>query len=163
MTWSRRTALKSGLAVTVGALGASALEATPAGAATKRSFNVRLGPARHETVGKRVSQLRRRGDTTLTQADVLDSVGRVTGSFECSGVVTNPRRRNSRAHIPGIHTHVFRLPDGDVVGAGSPRTGALAGAYAVLGGTGRFAGCRGSYEIAESTGRGALVTFVLFD
>ena len=42
-----------------------------------------------------------------------------------------------------LELHTFKLRDGTIVGSGT--SGALDGEFAILGGTGRYAGARGTY------------------
>ena len=47
------------------------------------------------------------------------------------------------AHGERLELHTFKLHDGTIIGSGT--AGQLEGAFAILGGTGRFAGARGTY------------------
>ena len=42
-----------------------------------------------------------------------------------------------------LELHTFKLRDGTIIGSGT--SGALEGEFAILGGTGRYAGARGTY------------------
>ena len=53
-------------------------------------------------------------------------------------------------------THTFKLHDGSIFGAGI--AGGLDGSFAVLGGTGRYAGAQRTYTARQSTCRGSAVT-----
>ena len=83
-----------------------------------------------------------RGDRLTLRADLLDrpdgeAVGELHGtSFALHGAGTNvaPER---------LELHTFRLADGTIVGSGM--SGLLDGEFAILGGTGRYAGARGTY------------------
>ena len=59
-------------------------------------------------------------------------------------------------HGPGAHAsdterlelHTFKLHDGTIIGSGT--SGALEGEFAILGGTGRYAGARGTYVARQN-------------
>jgi hypothetical protein len=66
------------------------------------------------------------------------------------GVVTDGARSGSFRSVPlggGAHLHLFTFDDGMLIGLGR---GLSDGAYAIVGGTGRFAGLSGAY-VAQQT------------
>lgn len=125
-----------------GAAAASATTGTTAGPLTGRGESGRLvlSGQRFRTVrlGKQPGALPERDMVPATSGELLLEDGAL-GSF-------------SAAAVPGSQgrfvLHSFDLGDGLLLGMGS---GALAeGAYAVVGGTGRYAGAVGSYTAAQS-------------
>ena len=72
---------------------------------------------------------------------MLDKAGRPAGTFTSTGVVI---RSSVTGRAAVVEQHVFVLDDGTIAGAGQ-RSGE-AGVFAVTGGTGRYAGARGSYR-----------------
>jgi len=161
--WTRRTALKSGLGA-VGALGlASAATSTPAIAAPREETIVlRVERVSAGVAGRRRSERRSRGDHAHVEARLIDAQGRAVGSFAATGSVVGGSGRHSSSAIHTVCTHVFVLPAGQILGAGAGHSDRLHGTYAVIGGTGRYAGARGSYTIAGGRS-GDFVTIELAD
>jgi hypothetical protein len=59
----------------------------------------------------------------------------------------------SSPHAGAMEWHTLHLPGGTILGSGS--SGTEGGAFAVIGGTGRFANARGTYELRRLPEGGA--------
>ena len=73
-----------------------------------------------------------------------------TASAHTQGTVTGSGATGTFRSVPlggGAHLHLFTFDDGMLIGLGR---GLESGAYAIVGGTGRFAGLSGAY-VAEQT------------
>ena len=155
----RRTLLQRGLAAVGGALGLAALErkaqgesadASPPGAVTLKLYG-RLRQA-HNPAGAHV----------IRCGDLLDGPkGKPVGELYTNGFCLETPFGPHFLAASNIEFQTFKLPDGTLfgIGAAGPAVGGER-THAILGGTGRFAGARGSYvERAASSGpggRGAL-------
>jgi hypothetical protein len=134
---TRRGALARGLAVLGGLIG---LGASEAGAARASASLVLYG--RNVAGDSRGRSVPERGDRLTLRGELLDAHGRAIGELH-GAVLTlrGPGARDSDAERLELHT--FELRDGTIVGSGT--SGALEGEFAILGGTGRYAGARGTY------------------
>jgi hypothetical protein len=93
--------------------------------------------------GRRPGGLPQRGDRLTLRAELLDRPGgEPIGELHGAGFALH----GPGAHVDGaerLELHTFKLRDGTIVGSGSG--GTLTGEFAILGGTGRYAGVRGTY------------------
>ena len=143
---TRRGALGRGVALLGGLVGlGAATEATAAPpGATTLAFHVR--GLTHDRRG-----LRRRGDPLTLQGELLDRPGgRRVGELHAAAFTL---RGPGGAGPSELELHTLVLEDGTLVGSGTGDAGG--GAYAILGGTGRYAGARGSYAVRRSHEPGA--------
>ncbi len=141
---NRREILKAG----VGVLGAS----TGLGAGLKApgtdsepkpgALVLRLSgaDARAHVHGAQAARLPRPNDQLHVHGTIADTTGAPAGTFTATGVVVRTPFNNANAIV---EQHLFVLGDGTITGSGQ-RAG-TAGNFAVTGGTGRYAGARGSY------------------
>jgi hypothetical protein len=144
---TRRHALRRGLLAAGGLVGIGA--ARVAGA-SGRTGNLRLvaphldGPGRSHAAP---------GAQTASVADLFDRAGgRRVGEVHVAAVpVFGPGR--SAPDRGAMEWHTFHLDGGTIVGSGT--AGTEGGAFAVVGGTGRFANARGTYELRRLADRGA--------
>lgn len=95
------------------------------------------------------------GDGFVITGPVRDTAGNRAGRLQAHFVLTKPRRE--QAQVSGT----FILPDGHIVISGS-ETRANPDHFAIVGGTGRYTGARGTFRVTDSeTGTTAfLFTFL---
>jgi hypothetical protein len=94
--------------------------------------------------GQRPGALPHRGDRLTLRAELLDDPdGDPVGELHGAGFALNGP--GAHAETERLELHTFRLRDGTIVGSGT--SGPLAGEFAILGGTGRYAGARGTYRV----------------
>ena len=142
---TRRTVLSRGLAVVAGALGASvlganvALGAKQAGAPPALALFVR--DVRFRAADSKAGAAHERRAPASPHGALVDAAGQAVGSFS-AGVLAGSGG--------GISVQRFNLADGTIIGMGS---GGLQGAeYAIVGGTGRYAGATGTYTTQLAAG-----------
>lgn len=164
---NRRTLLQRGLVILAGALGLEAMEAgassrepvVPAGGETLRFYARRWQNHAHGTGPGELPVWTGRMDR---QGNLLDAPnGKKTGEFyaTCFGQASSFGGRASKS--PSIELHTFRLGADSVFGMGScGLVGDSQERHAVVGGTGRFAGAKGTYVVNHSGG-GEYVEIVL--
>jgi hypothetical protein len=148
---TRRTVLTRGLAVAAGALGASvigtgvAMGAIPAAEPATLTLFVR--DVRFRASAAKSGALHEARTPASPHGTLVDATGQAVGSF-AAGVLAGSGG--------GLAVQRFTLTNGTLLGMGS---GGLQGAeYAIVGGTGRYAGARGSYTtelISGARGRDA--------
>ena len=143
---TRRTVLSRGSAVVAGALGASvlganvALGAKQAGAPPDDS-HCSCATCGSASVRARAGALHERRAPASPHGALVDAAGQTVGSFS-AGVLAGSGG--------GISVQRFNLADGTIIGMGS---GGLQGAeYAIVGGTGRYAGATGTYTTQLAAG-----------
>jgi len=163
MWGTRRDALKRGLvligsAVGVGAAGKALTagdtspapaRATPARAAGARTEQITMhGRQWHVTSNAlRPGELPNRGHRLLGQGELLDRPGgeKVGEFFATSYGIDSPARAGPDGAAT-LELHTFNLAGGSIIGTGTARAGLDAeDTFAIVGGTGRFVGARGSY------------------
>lgn len=142
----RRLALVAGGAIGVGvaARGAGGEEratarATPAAARPQPSqLTLRGRDWRLSRPGVRHGQLPGAADPIVPTGRIVDTAERELGRFRASA-------------LPGLaafHLHTFELADGTILGIGGSRLAEAS--YAIVGGTGRYAGASGTYTARQS-------------
>lgn len=170
---NRRTLLRQGLLMIAGALGLVAAEQRPGGQASAAPSRAEAMPPTLRLYGRWRPQaqpplLGRRsdGDHLVAYGDVLDAPeGAVIGRFCTNGFCPETPFGHALAALPTIQFQTLALKDGTVFGmAAAPNAGEQS--YAILGGTGRFAGVRGTYtsrkRSAEPTGHGGVEFLLTF-
>lgn len=153
MPTNRRNALKGGLALVGAAAGLAA-------ASTKSSpENATL--VIHGRQWRISSQDLQRGELPpagvrmLVRGEIVDKPSRETGTkigeFFATYYRLNPHGKVA-AHQPGsLELHTFVLSGGTIVGSGTASAGSESeGTFAVIGGTGRYLGARGSYVARQN-------------
>ena len=142
---TRRTVLTRGLAVAAGALGATvvgtgvALGAMPASNASTLTLFVR--DVRFRASGPKPGALHEAHAPASPHGTLVDATGQTVGSFS-AGILAGSGG--------GIAVQRFTLADGTILGMGS---GSLKDSeYAIVGGTGRYAGARGTYTTQLASG-----------
>ena len=138
-----------GLAFVAGLAGVGAA-AGAAGAASELRFHVRPGTAPRRRQASR-------GDRATLVAELYDARGQRAG--ELFGAAFALRSPGEPAGRERLELHTFELAEGTIVGSGTAGLGE--GTFAVLGGTGRYAGARGTYRISRPDGEPAEVVVSL--
>ena len=148
---SRRSLLKRALVVAGGVVGLGAVGSKEARAQLPIGREAVLYGSgwRLETPGRRPGEAIQPGDHGALSGQLLDGRrGNVIGQFHGS-------RLALQGHA-GIEVHTFVLPGGTLVGLGTSLLGEAV--FAVVGGTGRYAGAKGSYvaiqRLREQGGNG---------
>jgi hypothetical protein len=146
MAHNRLDLLKGGVGVAAGAIGAGAglAPAANARASTKDAGAALLLTLAGNSVRARVhgqsrGRLPKLDDHVTIHGQVTDERG-AEGMFGATAVAV---RFPGRDEITLLEHHLFSLPDGTLTGSGQRIDGT--GTFAITGGTGRFAGARGSY------------------
>jgi hypothetical protein len=145
--------LRGGIALLAGAVGLEVAGRTRAGAAVAPAVT---GPAPVTTMvvqarGLRVLPSSRRsgpvdrGDRVTLHADLLDAggvhVGTLTGISHCTAAPLS----SHDSPVGAVEMHTLSLRDGTILLMGTaPAVAWGSGAFAVIGGTGRYAGASGS-------------------
>jgi len=94
------------------------------------------------TVEGRLGELPTEGDRISVRGELVDErEGKPIGEFYAAGFAIGGGSHPAQSERLELHT--FKLRDGTIIGSGT--AGQLEGVFAILGGTGRFAGARGTY------------------
>jgi hypothetical protein len=149
--------LKSSLALAAGALGIGAAGKALSGSAGSDPPAARPQPAGRpprtlDLLGRNVHTLNEgrpfgqgpaSGERTALSGELLDGRGALLGEFFASQTAFGSPADHASG-VPVVETHTFRLADGTIHGMG---TAAADGdsVFAIVGGTGRYLGARGSY------------------
>ncbi|HEY2706152.1 MAG TPA: hypothetical protein VGL20_20920 [Candidatus Dormibacteraeota bacterium] len=159
--WTRRGALKSGVALLAGAVGLEVVGRARDGAAAELALPLPAVPPAASTVVLHARRLRavpvggrpgmpvEHGARLTLLADLVDAGGAVVGSLTGVSHCTVAPLSSDDWPVGAIETHTLSLRDGTILGMGTaPAVAWGTGAFAVVGGTGRYAGATGSY-VAE--------------
>ena len=159
---TRRAALKRGLLVAGGALGLGAAgkaaldrdDVTAAAAKPGEALRLTLTARnlRSSSPDREPGRLSKSGDRVLAQAELFDGDERA-GDFVATAFAVDALGGSS------LELHTLALADGSLQGMGSG--GSNGGSFAVVGGTGRFAGARGAYELVRNVDGSAALTIDL--
>jgi hypothetical protein len=99
------------------------------------------------------------GRRQTTRSAILDGPGgRRVGELYTVAFAVRSTGSLEPALVDRIEQHTFRLQDGTILGSGT--ADGADGAFAVVGGTGRYAGASGTYEVVVRDGA-ATFTFSL--
>jgi hypothetical protein len=94
------------------------------------------------TIQGRLGELPTEGERISVRGELIDGKQGVTvGEFFAAGFAIGGGVHP--AHGERVELHTFKLRDGTIIGSGT--AGQLEGVFAILGGTGRYAGARGTY------------------
>ena len=94
------------------------------------------------TIEGRLGELPTEGERISVRGDLIDeSESKPIGEFYAAGFAIGGG--SHPAHGERLELHTFKLQDGTIIGSGT--AGQLEGVFAILGGTGRYAGARGTY------------------
>ncbi len=143
---TRRNAIRRGLLAAGGLIGLGA------GARTAANRSVRVAGTTDITLyaPDLATPTARSGEAPAARSEVLDAPeGRPVGEVHVAVVpVLGPGASSSNADR--MEWHTFHLQGGTILGAGS--AGTEGGAFSVIGGTGRFANARGTYDLRRVPG-----------
>jgi hypothetical protein len=96
----------------------------------------------------------------LSHGDLVDDAGASVGAFSTSGFCMQTPFASSLPGSPSLEFQTLSTADGALFGMGAPGPGAAGARHrAILGGTGRFAGIRGTY--VERDGEAGAVEFLV--
>jgi hypothetical protein len=144
----KRLALFAGGAAGVGLVGRRALDDEPRNAAVEALPLRRMRKQKVSLYGRnwrlaspnaRPGELPDVADTPTPLGSIVDKRGRELGSFRAASLVGSG--------LP-IQLHTFDLVDGTILGIGS--AGITESPFAIVGGTGRYAGVSGTYVAKQS-------------
>ena len=156
MATNRREALKGGMTLLGAAVGIGTAAASASGAARTGALDGKPGrPLVLYGQAWRISsqdvprgELPPAGVRMLVRGEIVDKPrrGRKLGDFFASYYRLNTPGKVA-GHQPGsLELHTFVFPDGMIVGSGVASAAAESeGQFAIVGGTGRYHGARGSY------------------
>jgi hypothetical protein len=158
----RRDVLRSGLVVLGGAVGLSSLLGTPtAEAATTQRISA--DQVTGQVVGRQLDEAAQVGDTIVTNGRLINSLGVGTGRLYAVGTLMALADRFERPVVTTMEQHSLQLPQGSLFGTGTVNAEGI-GRFAIVGGTGSYAGRRGSYTYTASVaglGGDGTASFVL--
>jgi hypothetical protein len=145
---SRRNLLRNGLLLLGGALGlgiAGARGAAVSGVDLSRVTTFRLtGKQWHLfATDRRRGEIPVRGDSISTHGTLHGPDGSHVGEFYSAGLVLNHPLGAMGLSAGNLEMHTFLLKEGTIAGMGAAGPGESV--FAVVGGTGRYAGASGSY------------------
>jgi hypothetical protein len=146
---SRRDALKGAFVLAAGAigLGPAARAATRLAPADEQAaspvFELQATGIRAE--GLAFAQAPRLGDRYTLRGELASPEGGLAGTFAATVVAAG----RQGAVASAVESHWFVLADGAIFGMGT-RTPGTSDAFAVVGGTGRFAGASGTYTVVAA-------------
>lgn len=146
----RRGVLKSGVAALGVVLGAALTrgQATAAVPAPGGSFRLYGRNWYGESAHLRAGEAPGGGDRLSVYGELLDAPdGHKVGEFYSSVVCLASPYRESAFGAAALEVHTLNLEAGTIVGIGSGSGGERT--YAIVGGTGRYTGARGSYRARQ--------------
>lgn len=161
--WTRRGALKSGVALLAGAVGlevvgrargvdAAAELPLPALPRTAATLTLNARNLRAVAPGGRPGMPVEKGAQAILSADLLDAAGAMVGSLTGVSHCTVAPLSSDDPPVGAVETHTLSLRDGSIVAMGtSPAVARGTGALAVVGGTGRYAGATGTCVVEQQT------------
>lgn len=165
--WTRRGAIRGGIALLAGAVGLEVVGRSPTGEAvvpplplsgTTRTATTLTLHARHlraVAAGGRPGVPPENGTRLTLFADLVDAsgatVGRLTGVSHCTAAPLS----SDDSPVGAVEMHTLTLRDGTILTMGTaPAVAWGTAAFAVVGGTGRYAGAAGSCVAEQQTDAG---------
>ncbi|HEV7687372.1 MAG TPA: hypothetical protein VGQ80_12420 [Acidimicrobiia bacterium] len=165
MATTRRTVLRKGLLTVVGVFGVRAagpvLSVPPAGAApapsdpsagaTAVSLTFYGHQWRSYAQGKRAGETPVKGDRLVASGDLHAAPdGDKVGEFHAALFSLGAPGQVGPSGAGSLELHTFVLPDGSIIGTGTATPDPdRDDAFAIIGGTGRYTGARGSYVACQ--------------
>jgi len=105
------------------------------------------------------------GGRISSYGELLDAPGgSPVGEFFANGLGVDAALGSAAPAVSGVEFQTFQLPDGALFGVGASAGAGGERTWAILGGTGRFAGARGTYverEVSAAPAGRAGVEFIL--
>jgi hypothetical protein len=148
---NRRSLLTRGLVLIGGAIGlgasseaAAAAAPPPKGAAKPTVLVLRARAITLQAPARKAGERIRPGDHGTLVGELVDARGRPQGRFYGSRLAFDSGLDRHSGADASVELHTFKLDGGTILGMGSTFPGESA--FAIVGGTGRYAGARGSYE-----------------
>lgn len=139
---TRRNAVSRALLAIAGLAGLGAAGAGAKLAPTSEPSAVVLYGRNWRTSRGRLGELPTEGERISVRGELIDDKhGLRVGEFFAAGFAIGGGAHP--AHGERLELHTFKLRDGTIIGSGT--AGQLEGVFAILGGTGRYAGARGTY------------------
>lgn len=145
---TRRNAVSRALLALAGLAGLGAAGAGGAKLAVlSEPSTVVLHGRNWRTIQGRLGELPTEGERISVRGDLIDKVQGVhVGEFYAAGFAIGGGAHP--AHGERLELHTFKLHGGTIIGSGT--AGQLEGVFAILGGTGRYAGARGTYVARQN-------------
>lgn len=101
-----------------------------------------------QMIGIARGHLPKPGDQLAVTGELLGSRGQKVGEFYASSIFVGAPHGAGAAAASYLETHHFNLPGGTLVGSGTWHVNGSS-SFAVVGGTGRYAGVSGTYRAAQ--------------
>jgi hypothetical protein len=145
---SRRNVLRNGLlflagAVGLGVAGARASGVTGAGSSVTTTLRLSGKQWHLFATDRRRGEIPLRGDSVSTHGILHGPDGKKIGEFYSAGMVLGHPLGAGPLGAANLEMHTFNLLGGTIAGMGSATPGESV--FAIVGGTGRYAGASGSY------------------
>lgn len=152
MPTNRRNALKGGLAL-VGAAAGLGAASKAVSAAENKQMVIHGRQWRISSQDLRRGELPPAGARMLARGEIVDkpSRGRKIGDFFATYYRLNPHGKVAAREPGSLELHTFVFPEGTIVGTGTATAASESeGTFAIIGGTGRYLGARGSYVARQN-------------
>lgn len=151
MGTSRRVALKRGLVLLAGAVGVSTGRAVARAGPPTETLTLYGADWHSFSQVKRAGELPARGDRMLASGDLrLAPGGDKVGEFHAACFSLAAPASAGPAGAGSLELHTLNLPDGSIIGTGTATHDPdREDTFAVVGGTGRFSGARGTYTARQ--------------
>lgn len=148
---SRRSVLKRGLVLAAGAIGLSATGGE-ARAATRLdvgrgAFRLYGANWRLVTPNRNSGEAIQLGDHGAVYGDLLDGRNKPLGQFYASRLAIQAAPGGHVRADASVEVHTFVLPEGTLIGMGTSVLGKAI--FGIVGGTGAYAGAKGSYAATQ--------------
>jgi hypothetical protein len=147
---NRRTLLKRGLVLAAGALGVTAAGKEAKAATTTVPSSLRLHGTnwRLAVPDRQPGAILRLGDHGAVYGDLFDRPnGKPLGRFYGSRLAIQSTPGGHARADASVEVHTFVLPYGTIIGMGTAVLGEAI--FAIVGGTGVYAGAKGSYSATQ--------------
>ena len=157
MATSRRAALKSGLGLLAGAVGFGAMSKAADAAvlsgvtSTVTGVTIKTTTLSLRAIGVNVvlerplGEALQVGDRMTTSADLVDAAGGKLGEFHSTATWLRVPGAVTPSAVSSLAQQTFYLSDGSIFGTGTVVPSLVDNTFAIVGGTGRYAGARGTY------------------